>query len=217
MPTSPDILTTCEGHSSKLDLLPWIDSPVDVILPLTDWAAARQVATVLSSRAACAGRLLLIEDDAGLGFLAVCNAVFARSRAPFVVYLAQDAFPGRQWLALALHVLQTQNKGLLAFNDGKWFGQLAAFGLVRRTWVESVYGNALFHAGYHSHYADTELTLIAQQQGQLAFSPNALLMEIDAAKDGKATRPEDKALFAQRKADGFDGRVQDAALLTKFR
>lgn len=214
---SDNTLTIIEGRSSALKEMPWTPSAVDVFMPLTDWSAARAYAPVLASRAQCAGRLLLIEDDAAKGFLSVCNEAFKLSRAPFVVYLAQDAFPGRQWLALALHVLQSQNKGLLAFNDGKWFGQLAAFGLVRRSWVESVYADGLFFNGYHSHYADTELSLIAQAQNQLAFSPNALLMEVDAGKDSKPTRPADKQLFASRKASGFDGRVSDAALLAKFR
>lgn len=217
-------LSIIEGYSSQLaDMFRsehdnGTTAHVDVFMPLTDWAAARKIAPVLAQRANCAGRLLLIEDDAGKGFLQTCNEAFALSDAPFVVYLAQDAFPGRQWLALALHVLQTQNKGLLAFNDGKWFGQLAGFGLVRRTWVESVYGgDTLFHAAYHSHYADTELTLIAQQQSQLAYNPNAVLVEVDVDKDRKPTNPQDKALFAQRKESGFNGRVSDKALIAKFR
>lgn len=205
-------------RSSDLSLLDTQStSRVDVFMPYTDAAAAHAFAPVLASRANCEGRLILIEDDAKRGFLTVCNDAFRRTHSAFVVYLAQDAFPGRRWLELGLYILQTQKKSLLAFNDGKWFGQLAAFGLVRRGWVSGLYDGNLFHGGYHSHYADTELTLIAEQQGQLAFNPNALLMEVDTGKDGKPTHAADKALFAKRAEDGFDGRVTDEALKVKFR
>jgi hypothetical protein len=189
---------------------------IDVLMPATDAAMARQTARTLLSRAGCDARIIVVHDDAKIGFIAICNALMQNTASPYVAYVAQDAFPGRRWLELAHHVLASGNQGLFAFNDGKWFGQLAAFGLVRRSWVQSVYGDLLFYPEYRSHYADTELSVIAQAQGQLAFNANALLLEVDHCKDGKPAHPADKALFAQRKAQGFDGRVQDAALLAKF-
>lgn len=189
---------------------------VDIFLPSTDWDQARQTARTLLVRSGLSCRVLLVLDDARAGFISISNRLMRASHAPFVVYAAQDAFPGRRWLALGHHVLQTQQRGLLAFNDGKWFGQLAAFGLVRRQWVQDVYAGDLFYPGYRSHYADTELTLIARAQQQHAFSANALLMEIDHDKDSKPTDADDKRLFAGRKASGFDHRIQDPGLLAQF-
>jgi predicted outer membrane repeat protein len=106
--------------------------------------------------------------------------------------------------------------GALAFNDGKWFGQLAAFGLVRRSWLQGLYGGALFHPGYNRHYGDTELTLIARQQKRLAYHPHALLIEVDHDKDRRAVDAADRDLFLRRAATGFDNRVVDPALLSSF-
>ena len=67
------------------------------------------------------------------------------------------------WLALAVRAMEQQRASLLGFNDGKWHGQLAAFGLARRSWADSVYGGDLFFSGYRRHYADAELTLVARE------------------------------------------------------
>ena len=124
---------------------------------------------------------------------------------------------GRYWLRYALHALAQQpGAGLLAFNDGKWFGQLAAFGLVRRRWLDPIYGGTLFHPGYSQHYGDTELTLIARQQQALAYHPHALLVEVDHAKDRRSVNPLDHDLFQRRAAAGFDQRVTDPALRSRF-
>ena len=106
--------------------------------------------------------------------------------------------------------------GLFAFNDGKWFGQLAGFGLVRRSWVNRLYDGALFHPAYHQHYADTELTLIARQQGALLHDPNALLIEVDPQKDKRPINPADRQRFLERKKHGFEGRVTHPGLLGMF-
>jgi hypothetical protein len=34
---------------------------------------------------------------------------------------------------------QAKQAGLLGFNDGKWQGQLASFGLADRAWAESIH------------------------------------------------------------------------------
>ncbi|MCL1940204.1 MAG: hypothetical protein FWG04_06035 [Desulfovibrionaceae bacterium] len=60
--------------------------------------------------------------------------------------------------------MQKENAGLLAFNDGCFFGSLAAFGLVDRQWTDSFYGGkTLFYPHYKKTYCDTELTDIARK------------------------------------------------------
>lgn len=189
---------------------------VDVVMPYTKPTEAKQTAELLMARAGTPMRLIALLDDAALGFIQIANQVFQACANPYFVYLAQDAFPGRFWLRNALHTLQQENKGLLAFNDGKWFGQLAAFGLVRRTWASTVYEGPLFWHGYNSHYADTELTVVAQSENQLCYNPHAVLIEVDYMKDKRATHPADKQLFAERKTLAFNGKVTHPELLNQF-
>lgn len=204
-----------------LDTLRQVGEPathiaVDVVMPYTDATQAQQTAEILLSRAGVSMRLIAVFDDARLGFIRIANLVFQASPCPYFAYLAQDAFPGRFWLKIALDCIQQDNKGLLAFNDGKWFGQLAAFGMVNRAWAETIYDGPLFCPEYHSHYADTELTVIAQAQQQLAYSPHALLVEVDHQKDKRPTHADDKRLFAQRKTTGLNGKVTNPEWLNKF-
>jgi hypothetical protein len=118
-----------------------------------------------------------------------------------VVYTAEDAFPGMNWLKFAYEALETTGKSLLAFNDGKWFGRLAAFGMVRSAWAKTNYASGnLFFEGYKSHYADNELTDKANTAQQLCFTPNALLIEVDYQKGRRWTsNADDKALYSGRK------------------
>ena len=97
--------------------------------------------------------------------------------------------------------------GLLAFNEGRFFGTVAAFGLVRRSWTASLYRHMLFYPGYRSHCADTELTAIAYARNQLIFNPHALLMEVDYSKHSKPNNPEDERLYKERLSTGFGGLI----------
>lgn len=194
-----------------------LDAPVIAVLPWVRREAARRAARLMLSRAGAALQVLAVQDDAGLGPVAIWNLALRRTRGAFVLYVAEDAFAGRLWLRFALQALQAKPRaGLVAFNDGKWFGQLAAFGLVRRAWLLPIYGGDLFFPGYARHYGDTELTLIARQQDALAYHPHAVLVELDHEKDGKAVDEADRTLFKQRAAGKFDGRVTDACLLDAF-
>jgi hypothetical protein len=187
------------------------------VLPFTARDLAESTAAVLLQRAGAPLALLMVEDDVGAGPNAIWNALAGRLDATFMVYLAQDVFPGRSWLAVAAATLQKQpQSGLFAFNDGKWFGELASFGMVRLDWLRGIYGGGLFFAGYRRHYGDTELTLVAAAQRALAYHPHALLVEVDHGKDARPVDPADRALFHERRRMGFDGRVSDAALLGKF-
>ncbi len=187
-----------------------------MVMPFTDATQAMRAARLAASRAGVPSLLLALHDEDRQGFIATVNQAFSKTRSPWFGYMAQDAFAGRGWLALAVRALQSKDAGLLGFNDGKWQGQLAAFGLAQRTWAESVYGGAFFHSAYRSHYADTELTLIARAQGRYVYEPNSVLVEADWDKESAGVSPSDRAIFKARAAAGFDARVQNPQLLQLF-
>lgn len=186
---------------------------VVAVMPWNDAVAAQRAAALMVARAGAPLQVLAVHDDLGAGPVAVWNQALQWLPHPWLLYCAQDAFAGRLWLRFALQALQRKPEArLLAFNDGKWFGELAAFGLVQRQWLDTLYGGALFHPGYAQHYGDTELTLIARQQQVLAYHPHALLVEVDHGKDEKPVNSADRALFRRRAAEGFDQRVTDLLL-----
>ena len=187
-----------------------------MIMPFTRGAMAQSCARQLARRANVRGTILCVHDDEREGFVAVMNRAFRLTRPRWVGYVAQDAFAGRDWLRLALLRMQTSRGCLLGFNDGKWMGELAGFGLVDRRWAEKNYAGDLFHPGYSQHFADTELSLLARQAGCYVYEPNSVLVEIDADKDEKPVNAADRALFLARRREGFDGRVRDEALLGRF-
>ena len=187
-----------------------------VVMPFTDVIAANRAARQLAARAGCEGFLLGIHDSRREGFVSLINRAFAISESSSFAYVAQDAFAGREWLSLAETALQTQNAGLIAFNDGKWGGKLASFGLVKRSWANRLYGDALFYPGYHSHFGDTEISLIAMGQRAYGYDPAAVLIEVDWDKDKRPVNQADKALFEQRMRTGFDDLVPAEALGNAF-
>jgi len=209
---SVEILTQSEIDVSQI----WPQETV-FVLPTTDIAMASRCAKLMDQRAQSDLHILLVLDVDCVGFVAVCNQLFRQTSGIYFGYTAQDAFPGRQWLAIAKKALDTDDGYLLGFNDGKWHGMLAAFGLVRREWAKMNYGGNLFDSNYFSHYADVELTLLAMQQMKYRYDPRSVLIEVDWEKDRKPTRVEDKHLFAERLSKEFDGRVKDARLLKLFK
>ena len=211
--------------SRQLQQQRWQCEGVLVVLPFTRAAAARRAAQLMAGRAETPGLILCIFDEGlppsppgqAAGFVALANMAFRQSESPWFCYAAQDAFAGRRWLALAVSALERRNGALLAFNDGKWQGQLAAFGLVRRHWAEQLYNGDLFFPGYRSHYADVELTVLALQQQGLVYEPNSLLVEVDWQKDSSSVNAGDRALYRARAKTGFDGRISDPGLLSRFK
>lgn len=194
--------------SSQLaDLHDPMQHKVLTVMPATRARMARQAAETMARRTDQQGLLLIAEDDLRLGFIMTANLVYAKTRSDFFAYAAQDAFPGHYWLDYGLDSLRRTGAGLLAFNEGRFFGKIAAFGLAARDWLSSLYGNFIFHPGYASHFADVELSVLALHQGRLAFNPNALLMEVDFAKHDHPNNPADEALYIKRAASGFDGRM----------
>lgn len=198
------------------DWLGELDEPL-IVIPFITVDEARRSATQLARRAGAKGRLLCVYDVKRVGFIAVANEVFRRSSAPQFGYLAQDAFGSRNWLKHALPTLAENDGGLLAFNDGKWGGVMAAFGLVDRQWALGNYGGDLFFPGYKAHYADVELTLIAMQQRKLRFEPISLVVEVDWDKDNRAVTEEDRLLYYKRGQTAFDAKVTNAGLRRLFK
>jgi hypothetical protein len=184
-----------------------------VVMPFTNPDQARHASEMMAKRADAKGCILNVLDDVGLGFVKTVNAVFKNSHSDFFAYVAQDIFPGRAWLSLALAALESKQGGLLGFNDGKWAGAIASFGLARRTWAQNNYHGDFFYSQYKQHYADAELTLLAMQAGLYRYEPNSVIMEIDWQKEQSTVRPVDRQLFLARQEQGFDAKVSNPKLL----
>ena len=178
-----------------------------LVLPYIDHELAVRLEVVLRERARSPGLVILVDDDKRMGFIMAANLVYAWTRSPYFGYLAQDAFPGDHWLEQGLKTLKDSKSGLLAFNDGRFFGTVAVFGLAHRAWLETIYHNALFYPEYKTHFGDTELTAIAYMQDKLVFNPNCLLVEVDYRKHEQPLNPEDQELYNRRARTGFNGLV----------
>lgn len=187
-----------------------------VVMPFIVPELAKRSAIQLARRAGEKGLLYGVYDDRRVGFVAVMNAVFRRSIAPRIAYVAQDAYAGRNWLALGSVALAQKDGGLLAFNDGKWNGTLASFGMATRSWAQANYDGDFFFPEYKRHYADAELTMIAMQRLLLRYDPAAVLVEVDWDKEGQGVEPADRTLFHLRARTKYDGKVRDSGLLRLF-
>jgi hypothetical protein len=187
--------------------LSWRDpNGIAVVMPSIDVVRGLATARRLADRTGVASRIFVVEDTLRQGFVRTLNQTAAQLDVQYVIYLAEDAFPGIDWLKTAHAKLEQTGKGLLAFNCGKWRGRVAAFGMVRKAWAKRLYHDeALFYPGYNMHKADNELTVIARVTGQLVYDANILLLENDPNKVFSGGNPEDKALFRTRFRAGFDG------------
>lgn len=150
---------------------------IAVVMPCIDTEKGMNTARNLSRRAGISCKILIVHDSQRLGFIKTLNGAVLKISTRYIVYLAQDAYPGRDWLLNAYHTLEKSGKGLLAFNDGKWKGRIASFGMVRTEWVKSLYDGRIFYPGYQSHGADNELTVIARLQNMHEYNPDCTLME----------------------------------------
>ncbi|MBU3614817.1 hypothetical protein ICN46_07905 [Polynucleobacter sp. Latsch14-2] len=195
---------------------PLLAGGVLVAMPFTNADHAQRAAKLMASRASAPGMILCIHDQAEEGFIALINRAFVKTQSAYFAYVAQDALAGRDWLKEALTAMGDR-KNFLGFNDGKWAGALAGFGLARRSWATQNYGGDFFYPAYKRHYADAELTLLAMQADAYAYEPNSLLVEVDWDKDASAVDADDRSLFLERKKKGFDGRVSNPTLLNHIK
>ena len=203
--------------SSQLSGRTWlIDGPV-MILPCTDAVMAKRAGQHAAARAGVKGLVLAIEDELREGFVSIMNQACRVTHSPWVGYMAQEAFAGRQWMSLALTALVQRQGVFVGFNDGKWQGALASFGLAQRGWAAGNYEQGeFFYPKYQRHYADAELTVLARQVKGYVYEPNSVLLEVDWGKDAQAVHQPDRVLYRQRAQDGFDGMVSEPKLRTLF-
>ena len=184
-----------------------LEAEVVVVMPSIDLDQASRSARLMQRRAGSDCLILIVHDLHRQGYIATANMAFRRSCGTYFAYVAQDAFAGRLWLKVALNQMAQTNKAMLGLNDGKWHGLLASFGVVERAWAQQQYLGDLFWPEYHSHYGDTELTLLARAQGQLGYACRSVMVEVDWDKEDKHVNSHDRALFRRRCATFFDGRV----------
>lgn len=191
---------------------------VNIFIPTINPEKAKQCADILHQRAGYPHKIIAQaeEDDKRIGWVAMMNKMKQENPADFYVYLADDVFPSRDWLKNGMKVMLETGAGLLGFNDGKWNGLNASFGIVRHDWIKTIYDTDLLYKGYRSHYSDPELTMIAMAQNKYAYRPEILMVEIVYNKEGNnipRNNKDDRKLFRERKKSGFDGRVTDQEIL----
>lgn len=202
---------------SELPVATSRETEIVVVMPFTDEDAATRSAQLMAARSGIShGVILQIQDSEAQGFISLVNTAFAVTNSRFFAFVAQDAYAGRRWLQRGVAALEKNGRSLLAFNDGKWMGALAGFGLVRREWAASNYSGELFYPGYRRHYADVELTVLAMSSEQVCYDANSVLIEVDWDKDQKAVDSADRETYLQRAGGGFDGRVTSQKLLGLF-
>lgn len=176
---------------------------IAVIMPCIDVDMGQKTAEILHRRAGMDCAIFIVYDQNRQGFIKTLNQTAARLDTKYIVYLAQDAYPGRGWLKCGYNELEESGKGLLGFNDGKWQGRIASFGMVRTEWVKTLYNGSVFYPGYTSHAADNELTVIARCQDTYVYNPECTLLEYDPDKDFGGSNPTDNAMFKKRFVQGF--------------
>ena len=115
------IFTTAQD----LKAAPIQSKQVIMVMPFVDQSMAERAAVLAAARSGFAkddqSIVLAVHDTQQQGFVATLNQAFAATQSPWLGYMAQDSFAGRNWLALALQKLQSQaNAALLGFNDGNW-------------------------------------------------------------------------------------------------
>lgn len=210
-----EILITEKDFIDNMEITITRNPDVLVIMPHINEEQAQKTAKILKARSGVEAKLLLVEDKNRNGFVKVVNDVVKNIKAELYVYTAQDVFVSKNWLYEALIAQARYGAWVTAFNDGKWGGAMAQFGMVTREWVDTM--GWLFPPCYKASYCDVEISQIAKQMNKYGFAEKAIMMEIDYDKDfiGKVNK-EDKALYNERKKTGFDGKVADTNLLEQF-
>jgi hypothetical protein len=177
---------------------------ITVVMPSIDIGQASLAACRMIKFSGTSMRMIIVHDTIRQGFIKSLNLIASHINSEFIAYVAEDAVAGKDWLRIAHQTLIKQKKSVLAFNDGKYQRDLAAFGLVRKSFCEQFYGvGHIFFEGYKTHRADDELTLLAKLHGQYCFSPLALLVEADF-RTQRPINTEDAALFNERKIQLID-------------
>lgn len=176
------------------------ENEIAVVMPSIDQEKAQKTMNQLIERAGIDATFMIVMDDKRQGFIKAVNNFVEKTDFKYYVYVAEDSYAGKDWLKIAYETLETTKKGLFAFNDGKWGGMMAAFGMVRKSWK-----GPFFNELYKSHYADVELSIKAMSEDQFVADLRSILVEVDYDKHG--VNMEDKKNFNLRKIDNFSGTV----------
>ena len=181
---------------------------IAVIMPTINPELGKKTADILRSRAGMECDIPVIFDFDKKGYVWNCNQ-FVRNNPnhDYYVTATDDIFPSRNWLKDAYDLLQSKCAKMVGFDDGKWKGQLACCALIEAEWMKKNYGGNIYFPGYFGHYNDTELTLVAMQDGVYAYDPTISLIEVDYEKESKKVNEADRALFNKRRESDFDGLV----------
>lgn len=168
---------------------------IAVLMPCIDRTQGTKVMQQLADNAGLEADYHLLMDDERKGFIYKINEFvnLYPKKYDFYIYTAQDAFGGKNWLKEAYTTMRDTGKGVLAFNDNKWKGKMASFGMVRASYLAP-----FFEPCYHSHYADTELSVKATVEDQLCYNPKAIMFEVDYDKKTKKVNKNDKIIFKKR-------------------
>lgn len=183
---------------------------IAVLLPSINHEKAEKAVKLMQLRAGKQADYYIIDDVDRSGFMSVINDAVKRLDYDYYIYTAEDAYAGWRWLKIAFDHITDKGAGLLGFNDGKnmrFNDRLATFGMVEKNWMKQNYGGDLFFSGYHSHYADVELSLMAIRDGRFAYTPTSVLCEVDY--DKHSVNEKDKDLFNKRKKLFFNTELQN--------
>lgn len=140
----------------------------------------------------------LMIDYEKIGWVAMINKTVRNNPDyDYYLYSCADYLPGKGYLYMALNDAKKGWK-MVAFNDGKWQGRIATVALVEKNWMQKNYHGDMFYKGYKSHFADTELTILAISDKVMIYNPFAVLMEIDYDKEKKEPDVDDMHTFRKR-------------------
>ena len=201
-----------KARQDAMDAIP----VVNVLIPTINMGKAKPIADLMKERAETKCKIIVEEDRDRIGWVAMINKMAKENPAEYFVYAADDAYPSRGWLRIAMETLYAKDAGLVGFNEGKYQENNAGFGLVKYEWIKGLYDGDILYPEYKSHYSEPELTMIAKQEGKFAYNPRASLTEIVFNKDGEGhinNNLDDKNLFNARRKVGFGGLVTDKTIL----
>ena len=163
---------------------------------------------VLFACSAAGAKVRHILDTPRLTYWQAMDAETRLNDAPFIVNLANDLLPGRDWLSRALNEYRCcfgTRDALLGFNDGIHDEGLSPHFLISRGLLNQFGGWPTMYA--HTH-GDAELCARAQAAGVYSKAPYAVLYHnhvLTGANDdsvyeaGRQHIDEDARLFAERR------------------
>lgn len=167
---------------------------------------------VLMACSAAGAKVRHILDVPRLTYWQALQEETALNDAPFLVNLANDLLPGRDWLSRALAEYRCcfgTSDGLIGFNDGIHGEGLSPHFLISRGLLNYLGGWPVW---YTHNYGDAELCARAQALGVYSKAPWAILYhdhpfvggENDSVyQEGAATNADDAELFATRRKQGW--------------